>query len=133
MTASPHPERLAGLRILVVEDEPLVAMLIEDLLLELGCTVVGPAATVAQALALADTRLDGALLDVNLGAEQSYPVADKLAADGVPFAFVTGYGRHGLTGQHTERPTIPKPFKPATFGQEIADALLSDGGAPETA
>lgn len=133
MTASPHPERLAGLRILVVEDEPLVAMLIEDLLLELGCKVVGPAGTVAQALALADTRLDGALLDVNLGVEQSYPVADKLAADGVPFAFVTGYGRHGLTGQHTERPTIPKPFKPATFGQEIADALLSDGGAPETA
>lgn len=133
MSALPGPERLAGLRILVVEDEPLVAMLIEDLLLELGCTVVGPAATVAQALALADTSPDAALLDVNLGAEQSYPVADRLAADGVPFAFVTGYGRHGLTGPHAERPTIPKPFKPATFGHEIAKALASGGRAPGAA
>lgn len=133
MTASPRAEMLAGLRILVVEDEPLVAMLIEDLLLELGCKVIGPAATVAQALALADTGPDAALLDVNLGTEQSYPVADRLAADGVPFAFVTGYGRHGLTGPHTARPTIPKPFKPASFGQEIADALLSGGRAPEAA
>ena len=124
MTSPRGRDALAGLRILVVEDEPLVSMLIEDLLLDMGCVVIGPASTVAQALALAEQRLDAALLDVNLGAEQVYPVADALAAADVPFAFITGYGRHGLVGAHRDRPTIRKPFAPATFGREIASALF---------
>ncbi|TAJ69763.1 MAG: response regulator [Phenylobacterium sp.] len=99
-------------------------MLVEELLLEAGCAVVGPAATVAQGLALVDESLDGAVLDVNLGSETAYPVADALAKVGVPFAFVTGYGRHGLDGAYGARPTISKPFKPNSFGREIAAALF---------
>lgn len=127
MTPPRGLEALAGVRILVVEDEPLVSMLIEDLLLDLGCMVVGPASTVAQALALVGQDVDAALLDVNLGAEHVYPVADALAAADVPFAFVTGYGRHGLVGAHCDRPTIHKPFAPASFGREVASALLPAG------
>jgi len=115
---------LAGRRVLVVEDEPLVSMLIEDLLLDLDCIVVGPVSTVAQALAHIDQDLNAALLDVNLGTEQVYPVADALAAAGVPFAFVTGYGRHGMIGQHHGRPTITKPFDPRSFGREVAATLF---------
>lgn len=118
------PGALAGLRILIVEDEPLVGMLEEDLLREEGCEVVGPATNVRQALALvAAERLDGAVLDVNLGAEQVFPVADALALAGVPFIFVTGYGQHGVTGVHIGRPMLQKPFKPTTFASAIAEAL----------
>lgn len=116
---------LAGRRILVVEDEPLLAMLVEDLLDEVGGVSVGPAGSVGEALRLvAAGGIDGAILDVNLGAELAYPVADALAANGVPFIFVTGYGRHGLTGTHRECMTIQKPFKPLTFAREVAAALF---------
>lgn len=132
MTVPPGPEILAGLRILVVEDEPLVAMLIEDLLIELGCAVIGPASTTKRGLALAATGLDAALLDVNLGSEQSYPVAEMLASAGIPFAFVTGYGSQGLSEPHVGRPTIQKPFTPASFGAQVANALFPRGRLSET-
>jgi CheY-like chemotaxis protein len=85
--------KLQGLRVLVLEDETIVLLMIEDLLDDLGCHVVGPASTVPEALALAEAGgFDAALLDLNLGrGETSYPVADMLAARHVPFAFVTGY------------------------------------------
>jgi CheY-like chemotaxis protein len=115
---------LAGRRILIVEDDPLIGLLEEDLLLGLGCEVVGPAGGLAEALALAGPfDLDGALLDVNLGDDQVYPVAAHLAKRGVPFVFVTGYGDQGLPKAFVGRPTIAKPFNPATFGQRLADAL----------
>jgi CheY-like chemotaxis protein len=117
---------LAGRRILVVEDDPLIAMLEEDLMLRLGCQVIGPAATLAEALALAATSSpQGALLDVNLRGEAVFPVADLLAKAGVPFVFVTGYGEHGLPPAHAGRLTIQKPFNPATFGQEVAAGLAA--------
>jgi CheY-like chemotaxis protein len=82
-----------GLRILIAEDEALVAMMIEDIVTDLGCTVVGPAASVARALALIDgERLDGALVDLNLGGEHARPIAEALVARGIPFVFVSGYG-----------------------------------------
>ncbi|HEX6011198.1 MAG TPA: response regulator [Geminicoccaceae bacterium] len=88
---------LSGRRVLVVEDELIVAFLLEDMLAGLGCAVVGPAARVDQALALLDAEaIDAALLDVNLNGHKSYPVADALAARGVPFVFSTAY--------HTDRP-----------------------------
>lgn len=125
---------LAGRRILVVEDEPLLAMLVEDLLDEVGGLPVGPAGSVDEALRLvAAGALDGAILDVNLGSEMAYPVADALAARGVPFVFVTGYGRHGLTGPHCGRMTIPKPFKPLTFAREVAAALFPPDDAADAA
>lgn len=115
---------LAGRRILVVEDEPLVAMLEEDMLVDAGCEVLGPAATVAQALALiAEGRPDGAILDVNLGIKSVYPVADALEALGTPFVFVSGYGQHGLVGPHRARPMIQKPFRPLTFAESVAASL----------
>ena len=106
---------LAGRRILIVEDETLVSMVIEEALKDLGCTIVGPVATRDRALALARVEpLDGALLDVNLGGEPVYPVADALSARGIPFAFVTGYGHAGIADRYARMPTLVKPFQLAT-------------------
>ncbi|MBN8528788.1 MAG: response regulator, partial [Caulobacterales bacterium] len=99
---------LAGKRILVVEDESLVAMLIETILEDLGCTPVGPVASVEDGLALAKgkTVIDAALLDVNVGGRQVFPVAEALAERGVPFIFSTGYGEAGLPDAWRGRPTL---------------------------
>jgi CheY-like chemotaxis protein len=78
-------------RILVVDDEPLISMLVEGWLTELGCDVVGPARSVEEGLSLADQgQLDGAILDVNLAGQNSYSVASALQQRGIPFAFATG-------------------------------------------
>jgi CheY-like chemotaxis protein len=115
---------LNGRRILVVEDEMFVAMLVEDLLADLGCQVIGPAASVAQALKLLDgAALDGALLDVNLGHEKVYPVAEALRQTHVPYVFVTGYGVAGLDQAYRNDPTIQKPFDPDRFGADVAKGL----------
>jgi len=124
MNASDDLLALAGRRILIVEDDPLIAMLEEDLMLQLGCEIIGPAVTVADALALARASdLQGALLDVNLQGEPVFPVADLLVEANIPFVFVTGYGRLGLPEPYAERPTIKKPFDPGTFGPVVAAAL----------
>jgi two-component SAPR family response regulator len=99
--------------ILVVDDETMIAMLVEDMLLSIGCDVVGPAAAVAPALALIEAHkqtLDGAFLDVNLRGELVYPVADALTARGVPFVFVTGYASHGIDPRYAAIPALGKPF-----------------------
>ena len=105
--------RLTGRRILVVEDEALVAMLVEDALLDAGATVMGPVATVAEALALlAKDPPDVAVLDLNLAGETSTPVADALAARGIPFVVATGYGADGLPPGHAAVPVLAKPYDP---------------------
>jgi len=105
---------LTGLRVLVVEDESLVAMLVEDTLREAGCEVMGPAGTVEDALRLlADERPDAAVLDLNLAGESSIPVADRLADFGVPFVVATGYGAAGLPPKHRAAPVLAKPYDPA--------------------
>jgi CheY-like chemotaxis protein len=89
-----HPANLYGLRILLVEDDAMVAMLIEGMLDALGCQVVGWVASVPDALEAIDTNeFDGSLLDMNLSGRVVYPVADVLASRHMPFVFVTGYGR----------------------------------------
>jgi CheY-like chemotaxis protein len=99
------------MRVLVVEDEELIAMLVEDFLNELGCSVVGPAATVAAALPLAaSAEISGALLDLSLNGDPVYPVADSLAARGVPFIFTTGYSSEDVIRRHAGVPTLAKPF-----------------------
>jgi len=100
------------LRILVVEDEGLVAMLIEDMLDDLGCEVACSAGSVAQALKWIDEdgAADAALLDVNLGGETVWPVADALAARGVRFAFTTGYGQLS-EARFQHAPLLGKPIK----------------------
>ncbi len=115
---------LAGHRILLVEDEMLVSMLIEDVVKELGCEVVGPAADRDVALSLAETEdVDVALLDVNLGGEPVFPVADVLRTRGVPFAFISGYGQNGVADRYADVPTLAKPFRLASVEDTIADLI----------
>ena len=99
-------------RVLVVEDEVIVAMLIEDMLNDLGYQVVALTTHLGEALTLARTMpVDLAVLDVNLNGELSYPVADALKARGVPFVFATGYGPKILPSPYTSVPTLQKPFQ----------------------
>jgi len=113
---------LNGLKVLVVEDEMLVSMLVEDMLSDLGCTVVGPAAELEEAMNLAKTAdIDLALLDVNLGGRPIFPVADALKERGVPFAFASGYGEAGLSEDHRGAAVLQKPFREA----DLARALKS--------
>jgi CheY-like chemotaxis protein len=105
--------KLTGRRILVVEDEALVAMLVEDALLDAGAIVIGPVATVAEALSLLQReRPDVAVLDLNLAGETSTPVADALVTMGVPFVVATGYGADGLPPGHVTVPVLAKPYDP---------------------
>lgn len=110
-TASDATTSLAGRRVLVVEDEPLVAMEMEMILRDLGCEVAGPAATLAEALRLAATvrGLDAAVLDINLGGQGSFPVADLLAGLGVPVLFASGYSQLP-PGRVGTAPLLRKPL-----------------------
>ena len=98
--------------ILIVEDEPLIAMMIEDFLDVLGKSVAGSADTVEGAVAIiADGGVDAAILDVNLrGGEKSFPIAEVLAQTGIPFVFATGGSHDTVAEQFRDRPTLPKPF-----------------------
>jgi CheY-like chemotaxis protein len=103
---------LKGARILIVEDEWLICMLMADLLTEFGCHVVGPASTVAEAAVLASTEaIDAALLDINLNGEEVYPVARILADRGIPFVFLTGYRGAKINEAYRERPVLQKPAR----------------------
>jgi DNA-binding response OmpR family regulator len=103
---------LEGARILVVEDEFLVAMLLEDILESAGCVVAGPIPRIADALAAVDRETyDAAVLDVNLAGERIDPVANALSQRNIPFMFVTGYSATAVPGGFAERPRLCKPFK----------------------
>src|SRR5664279_948568 len=115
---------LSGSRVLVVEDEMIVAWLLEDMLADLGCAVVGPAANVNQALAMIDAAaIDVAVLDVNLNGQMSYPIADALAARGVPFVFVTGYDKDRMLDGYRTFPVLQKPFHRAELTVTLAKLL----------
>ena len=101
----------AGKRILVVEDDGLLAMELDLVLGDNGAVVVGPTHTVAESLAiLADNAVDAAVLDVNLGSESSEPVADRLSETGTPFLYLSGHDAKRLPERHRERPLVSKPF-----------------------
>lgn len=120
---------LSGLRLLLVEDELLVAMMVEDMLIDLGCVVVDVAGTLSQGLALvADTALalEGAVLDVNLGGENVYPIAEVLAARGIPFIFATGYGIAGIAAAFSHVPALAKPYSPPALERLLTVALHRD-------
>lgn len=111
---------LQGKKVLIVEDEALIAMLFEDMLSDFGCDVVGPAMNVRQAMEVArSAAIDVAVLDVNLNGESSFPVATLLETRGVPFVFSSGYGANGLPPEWQDRPTLPKPFT----SDQVADVL----------
>lgn len=121
---------LPGQRILVVEDEAMIAMLLEDFLEELGCVVVGPFGSVDHALAsLEDQAIDAAIFDVNLRGERSYPIADWLASRDLPFLFITGYGQSGLDPGYRDRQVLQKPFTSDSLRQAL-QTLLRLGGEP---
>ena len=106
------PPELRGLKVLVVEDNFLIAELIRSLLDECGCETIGPAPRVSLALALVDDgHLDGAFLDINLAGEYCFPVAELLRERGVPFVFLTGYDDiEIIPSALREVPRITKPF-----------------------
>lgn len=111
------------MRILVVEDEMLVALMLEDILDSLGHQVVGPAMRLPQALELAATcEVDLAILDINLDGSKSFPVADVLSKRGVPFLFATGYGVAGLEAPYKDRFVLSKPFAPHTLQAALIQA-----------
>lgn len=106
---------LDGCRVLVAEDEPLVAMLLEDVLQDAGAIILGPAATVAEALALAQQQPDVAVLDLNLSGDTCLPVADALAEARVPFLVATGFGADAPLPRHAGVEVLQKPYEPAAL------------------
>ena len=122
------PAGLVGRRVLVVEDDWLLASEIARVLEAANCVVIGPAPTVALALALVegDPALDAALLDINLQGQLSYEVADLLLAQGVRFAFVTGYPKTMLPRRFSDVPLYEKPFEP----RRVLSGLLADDAEP---
>lgn len=103
--------RLAGKKVLIVEDETLISMLFEDILSDLECQVVGPAMNLRQAIELAkEAAIDVAVLDVNLAGDPIWPVAEILAERGVPMVFSSGYGTSSLPDRWRNYPALPKPF-----------------------
>jgi len=123
MNDADHNAALAGRRVLVVEDEPFIAMTLEDMLTDFGCVVAGSVSQVSEALAFIERGgMDAAVLDVNLGAQKIDPVADELARRGFPFVFTTGYGRTGVPAPHNKRGVVQKPFR----AEELARALAQE-------
>jgi CheY-like chemotaxis protein len=111
-------------RVLVVEDEMLVAMLIEDQLSDLGYDIVGPAMRLETALELAETaEFDIAILDINLAGRQSFSVADLLASRGLPFLFASGYGAAGLVPPFLDRPVLQKPFNIKMMAEALQELV----------
>lgn len=115
---------LSGLRVLLVEDEGGVALLIEDMLEDLGCEVVASAARLSRAYeALQSQPLDLVVLDVNVAGEASFDFARLLVERGIPFVFSTGYGGGGLPADFQNRPVLAKPFKLSDLHHVIAATL----------
>lgn len=112
-----------------MEDEPLIAMMLTDMLEELGFTIAASFAHVAPALEyLAENGVDIALLDVNLGNEKIDPIADLLAERGCPFVFTTGYGRAGIPASHAGRAVLQKPFQISSLETTLREQMNLPNG-----
>jgi CheY-like chemotaxis protein len=115
---------LSGLTVLAVEDESLVAMLLEDLLTDLGCTVAGPAATCNDALHLIEQRrIDAAVLDINIIGGNAFAIADRLSELHIPFIFATGYGAAGVHDAHRNRAVLQKPYSFDNLQKALENAV----------
>jgi len=119
--APPSGITIAGNRVMIVEDEALVAMALREALDELGFSVIGPFNRISEAMiALRNNQIDAAVLDVNLGGELIYPLADVLNADGVPFVFITGYGAEEIERRYASVPILQKPIEPGALKSVFA-------------
>jgi CheY-like chemotaxis protein len=125
---------LTGRRILLVEDELLISCLLEDMLEDLGCTLVGPASRIDQALRLvAAEAIDAVILDVSLDEQLSYPVADALVARGIPFLFSTGYDRARLRDGYRSFAMLQKPFHPSELAKVLTGLFVGTRRLPSAA
>ena len=125
-SAMPAQPTAPAKRVLVVEDELMIRMLLEDMLGELGYTVAAEAGHLDEALEATKTaEFDLAILDVNLDGQPISPVADALAARGTPFVFATGYGEHTLPERFRDRPLLKKPFQIDSLKRMLDTALAS--------
>lgn len=118
-----------GLKVFVVEDEAIIAMMLEDMLMDMGCTVLGPSGGIEQAISLIESgdHPDVAILDVNVAGQTIYPVAELLAARDVPLIFATGYGSVGLAEAWRSRITVQKPYAQHDIERALRAALATAG------
>jgi DNA-binding NtrC family response regulator len=127
------PIRLDGLRVLIVEDESLLSLLLEDMLAELGCQVVGSASSVAEAIeAVGKVDAGAAILDIKLGDQKSFAVAEALAARGIPFVFATGYGDGQVEDPWRGHYVLQKPFAQDQLAEVLTRALARRSGSQST-
>ncbi len=123
-----EPVNLAGCRVLVVEDDMMIAVVIEEVLQNLGCIVVGPVGKLDAALRLADEEdLDAAILDITIRGGETYPVAARLQARGVPFALASGYGDWALPEAFQNQARLTKPF---TVDELVTRVQALSAGVP---
>jgi CheY-like chemotaxis protein len=121
--------QISGWRLLVVEDEYLIAMLLEDMLVELGCAVSGVAANPAQAFELLQTAdIDAAVLDVNLDGADSFGIAAALKERSTPFIFTTGYGASRVAPEFAGAPVVQKPYRIEELAQALERLRAANGG-----
>jgi CheY-like chemotaxis protein len=118
-------QRIAeGRRVLVVEDEMIIVLVIEEALFDLGAQVIGPASRLDEALQLArEASIDAAILDVNIRGGNSYPVADILAERGIPFVFCSGYSDWALEERYRDRPRLAKPYSSKELESRVLQLL----------
>jgi CheY-like chemotaxis protein len=127
MTADANPG--TGKRVLVVEDEPMIRLLLDDMLTDLGYSMAAEAGRLDDALAAAKQgEFDVAILDVNLNGQPITPVVDVLVARGVPFLFVSGYARRGIPEAHSRIPLLQKPFQTEGLARALAAVAPKTGG-----
>jgi CheY-like chemotaxis protein len=129
---NPEPNDASGKRILVVEDELMIRMLLDGMLEDLGYTMAAEAGAIDEAVALArQADVDAAILDVNLNGQPITPVVEVLIERGVPFVFATGYGARGVPEQYRDNPTLQKPFQSDALEQALK--AIAPGNASRTA
>jgi chemotaxis family two-component system sensor kinase Cph1 len=125
---------MAAPRILIVEDETMIAMMVEDFLIDLGWNVMGLAGTLDRALAMArDADIDAALLDVNLNGQDSFAAAEILSGRHIPFVFTTGYGSDGLADRFRGVPTLTKPYQRDDLARALRQAMAGTGNCSKAA
>lgn len=129
-SASVDGRTLEGVRVFVVEDESLVAMQLEDMLLDFGCEIAGLAMRVARAREMigANLEADIAVLDVNIAGETVYPIAELLRSLQIPIVFATGYGRTGVVEDWQSCPILQKPYTEREMAAALRTALSNPLG-----